>query len=73
MKHYTEAIRRNLTDPKAYSNRAASSTKLGAVPEALKDAEKCLKLDPSFVKGYTRKGVVQFFMKEHNKALETYQ
>ena len=73
VKHYTEAIRRNPTDPKAYSNRAASYTKLGAMPEALKDAEKCIELDPSFVKGYTRKGAVQFFMKEHDKALETYQ
>ena len=57
----------------AYSNRAASYTKLGAMPEALKDAEKCIELDPSFVKGYTRKGAVQFFMKEYDKALETYQ
>lgn len=57
----------------AYSNRAASYTKLGAMPEALKDAEKCIELDPTFVKGYTRKGAVQFFMKDHEKALETYQ
>uniref|UniRef100_A0A803L6H7 STI1 domain-containing protein n=1 Tax=Chenopodium quinoa TaxID=63459 RepID=A0A803L6H7_CHEQI len=73
VKHYTEAIRRNPKDTKAYSNRAASYTKLGAMPEALKDAEKCIELDPSFVKGYTRKGAVQFFMKEYEKALETYQ
>lgn len=56
-----------------YSNRAACYIKLGAMPEALKDAEKCIELDPTFVKGYTRKGAVQFFMKEHDKALETYQ
>ncbi|KNA12705.1 hypothetical protein SOVF_123520 [Spinacia oleracea] len=73
IKHYTEAIKRNPKDAKAYSNRAASYTKLGAMPEALKDAEKCIELDPTFVKGYTRKGAVQFFMKDHEKALETYQ
>ncbi|KAI0520584.1 hypothetical protein KFK09_008060 [Dendrobium nobile] len=56
-----------------YSNRAACYTKLGALPEGLKDAEKCIELDPSFSKGYTRKGAVQFFMKEYDKALETYQ
>lgn len=39
----------------------------------MKDAEKCIELDPTFVKGYTRKGAVQFFMKEYDKALETYQ
>lgn len=57
----------------AYSNRAACYTKLGALPEGLKDAEKCIELDPTFVKGYTRKGAIQFFMKEYEKALETYQ
>ncbi|KAG5039742.1 hypothetical protein JHK85_012218 [Glycine max] len=57
----------------AYSNRAACYTKLGAMPEGLKDAEKCIELDPTFSKGYTRKGAVQFFMKEYEKALETYK
>jgi len=73
VKHYTEAIKRNPTDPKVYSNRAACYTKLGALPEGLKDANKCIELDPAFVKGYSRKGAIQFFMKEYDKALETYQ
>ncbi|GMN32636.1 hypothetical protein TIFTF001_003768 [Ficus carica] len=73
VKHYTESLKRNPKDPKAYSNRAACYTKLGALPEGLKDAEKCIELDPTFSKGYTRKGAVQFFMKEYDKALETYQ
>ncbi|KAL6979701.1 Hsp70-Hsp90 organizing protein 2 [Sarracenia purpurea var. burkii] len=73
VKHYTEALKRNPKDPRVYSNRAACYTKLGAMPEGLKDAEKCIELDPSFAKGYSRKGAIQFFMKEHDKALETYQ
>ncbi|ONK55966.1 uncharacterized protein A4U43_C10F2770 [Asparagus officinalis] len=73
VKHYTEALKRNPQDPRVYSNRAACYTKLGALPEGLKDAEKCIELDPTFTKGYTRKGAVQFFMKEYDKALETYQ
>ncbi|XP_050227137.1 hsp70-Hsp90 organizing protein 1-like [Mercurialis annua] len=73
VKHYTEALRRNPEDVKAYSNRAACYTKLTALPEGLKDAEKCIELDPTFVKGYTRKAAIQFFMKEYEKALETYQ
>ncbi|MCD7450489.1 Hsp70-Hsp90 organizing protein 3 [Datura stramonium] len=73
VKHYTESLRRNPKDPRTYSNRAACYTKLGALPEGLKDAEKCIELDPTFAKGYTRKGAVQFFMKEYEKALETYQ
>uniref|UniRef100_A0A0D6R9N2 STI1 domain-containing protein n=1 Tax=Araucaria cunninghamii TaxID=56994 RepID=A0A0D6R9N2_ARACU len=73
IKHYTEALRRNPNDPRVYSNRAACYTKLGALPEGLKDANKCIELDPAFTKGYTRKGAVQEFMKEYDKALETYQ
>merc|ERR1719193_921842 len=41
--------------------------------EALKDAEQCIKIAPTFAKGYTRKGAVQYFMKEYDKAMETYQ
>ncbi|KAG2302703.1 hypothetical protein Bca52824_031354 [Brassica carinata] len=73
VRHYTEAIKRNPKDPRAYSNRAACYTKLGAMPEGLKDAEKCIELDPTFSKGYSRKGAVQFFMKEYDNAMETYQ
>lgn len=73
IKHYTEALRRNPKDARVYSNRAACYTKLGALPEGLKDANKCIELDPLFTKGYSRKGAVQFFMKEYDKALETYQ
>ncbi|XP_028804376.1 hsp70-Hsp90 organizing protein 3 [Neltuma alba] len=73
VKCYTEALRRNPKDARTYSNRAACYTKLGAMPEGLKDAEKCIELDPTFSKGYSRKGAVQFFMKEYDKAMETYQ
>ncbi|GFS33056.1 stress-inducible protein [Actinidia rufa] len=73
VKHYAEAIKRNPNGPKAYRNRAACYIKLGAMPEGLKDAEKCIELDLSFARGYSRKGTIQFFMKEYDKALEMYQ
>ena len=54
-------------------------------PYALKDAEKCIELCPTFgamiwivyflqvaVKGYTRKAICHFYMKEYHKALESY-
>jgi len=72
VKEYTEAIARNPQDHKAFSNRAASYTKLAAFNEALKDAERCIEIDPTFVKGYARKGAVQFFVKEYDDALTTY-
>jgi len=73
VKHYTEAIKRNPNDHVLYSNRAACYTNLRAFSDALKDCEKCIQLNPRFVKGYTRKATVQFFMKEYHKCLETYQ
>lgn len=36
-------------------------------------ADKCIELSPAFAKGYSRKGAIQFFMKEYDKALETYR
>eukprot|EP00892_Ulva_mutabilis_P000963 jgi/Ulvmu1/10868/UM007_0042.1 len=76
--HYSEALKRGPPEqwPEAYkvfSNRAACYTKLGALPEGEKDADKCIELNPEFVKGYSRKANVKFLMKEYEKALETYE
>ncbi|KAF9091197.1 Hsp90 cochaperone [Mortierella sp. GBA35] len=73
VKEYTEAIKRDDTDPRAYSNRAACYTKLMAINEALKDCETCIALDPKFVKGYIRKAAIQFLKKEYTECLETCQ
>ena len=59
VKHYTEALARGPPDVnpdahKLYSNRAACYTKLGAWNEGLKDAEQCIALEPTFIKGYMR-------------------
>lgn len=70
---YTEAIKRNPTDPRSYNNRAATYTKLVALPEALKDADKAIEVDPKFVKGHIRKSVVLFAMREYTRAMEAIQ
>jgi len=72
IKHYTEAIKRNPKDHVLYSNRAACYTKLGEYVLGEKDCDKAIELDPTFVKAYTRKGHIQFFMKQYHKCLETY-
>eukprot|EP01023_Acetabularia_acetabulum_P000337 TRINITY_DN10134_c0_g1_i1.p1 TRINITY_DN10134_c0_g1~~TRINITY_DN10134_c0_g1_i1.p1 ORF type:complete len:617 (+),score=132.73 TRINITY_DN10134_c0_g1_i1:86-1852(+) len=77
VQHYTEALKRGPPGEwenayKTFSNRAACYTKLGALNEGLKDAEECIRLKPEFPKGYSRKGHIQFFSKEYEKALETY-
>ncbi|PRW58562.1 Heat shock STI [Chlorella sorokiniana] len=78
VQHYSEALKRGpaSVNPEAYklfSNRAACYTKLGALNEGLKDADECIRLAPDFAKGYSRKGHLQYFMKEFDKAIETYQ
>ncbi|KAF7283191.1 hypothetical protein GWI33_001192 [Rhynchophorus ferrugineus] len=73
VKHYTEAIKRNPDDPKLYSNRAACYTKLAAFDLGLKDCEKCVELDPKFIKGWIRKGNILQGMKDPSKAISAFQ
>jgi len=67
---YSEAIKRNEKDYKSYSNRAACYLKLMAVHEALKDAEKCIEIEPTFVRGYLRKAAVEFARREFENCIE---
>ena len=39
----------------------------------LKDCNKCIELDPKFIKGYTQKATVHFFMKDYHKALKMHK
>ena len=71
--HYTEAIKRNDTDPRNYSNRAACYIKLMALAEADRDAEEAIKLDPNFAKGYLRKAAVWFAKRDFMKCMEMCQ
>ncbi|KAL5508107.1 STI1 [Sanghuangporus vaninii] len=73
VKSYTESIKRDPKDPRGYNNRALCYTKLTALPEALKDAEQAIKVDPKFVKAYIRKSNVLFSMKEYTKAIDAIQ
>lgn len=70
---YTDAIKRNPKDAAPYSNRAAAYMKLGEFPMAMKDCDRCLEIDPSFVKAYIRKGNIHFFMKEYHKCLTVFE
>jgi stress-induced-phosphoprotein 1 len=69
---YTEAMKRNLKDHVPYSNRAACYQKLMEWQLAIKDADRCVEMDPTFVKGWSRKAGIHFFLKEYHKALAAY-
>jgi len=73
VKFYSEAIKRNPDDPKLYSNRAACYTKLGAFDLGIKDCDKCVELDPKFIKGWIRKGKILQGMQEPGKAMTAYE
>lgn len=69
VKCYTEAIKRDEKDPRAYSNRAACYTKLTAIPEGLRDCEKAISLDSHFVKAYIRKAALLHLKRDYALAL----
>jgi stress-induced-phosphoprotein 1 len=69
---YTEALKRDPSNYKVLSNRAACYSKLMDWNRALDDCDACLQKDPNFVKVYIRKAKVQHFLKQYHKALETY-
>lgn len=52
-----------------YSNRAACFLKLGQHDRALEDANQCVKVHPTFVKGHFRKGLSLHAMKRYPEAL----
>ncbi|KAI5964164.1 STI1 [Candida pseudojiufengensis] len=56
-----------------YSNRSGSYASLKDWPQALKDAEKCVSLDPSWAKGYTRLAGAQFGFGNFEDAEKAYK
>merc|ERR1719351_538590 len=72
VKRYSEAIKRNPSDAKIYSNRAACYTKLMSFDLALADCEKAISLEPTFIKAYLRKAKVLQGMGQPSKAISAY-
>jgi len=73
IKEYEEGLKRNPTSIAIFSNRCAAYIKLMEPTTALKDADKCLELDPKFVKAYARKGTCHHLMKEYHKAMKAFE
>ncbi|KAL5035473.1 hypothetical protein BDEG_23429 [Batrachochytrium dendrobatidis JEL423] len=70
VKQYSDAIKRNPEDPRNFSNRAACYTKLMALPEADKDCDAAIKLDPNFLKAYIRKAAILCAKRDYMGCIE---
>lgn len=70
---YSKAIE---LDPKQhvyYSNRSAAYLSKGEAEKALDDADQCIKANPSWPKGYSRKGAALHSLKRYKDAAAAYE
>lgn len=73
IKHYTDAICLDPNNHVLYSNRSAAYAKQEKFEEALKDGEKCISLNKSWGKGYSRKGAALVYLGKHKEAEDCYK
>jgi hypothetical protein len=66
---YTKAIEYDPSNHTYYSNRSAAYFHLDQFELALKDAEKCILLCPSWVKGHFRKGKALIGLRQYQDAI----
>jgi stress-induced-phosphoprotein 1 len=65
---FTKAIALDPTDHVFFSNRSAAYAAMSDYDNALKDAESCVKLAPTWAKGYSRLGLALFNLKKYDDA-----
>ena len=70
---YSQAIDLDPDNHVFYSNRCAAYMKHDSKSKALHDAEKCIKLAPTWSKGYVRLGAAQHSLKRFDAAIDTYK
>lgn len=70
IKFYTLAIHLDASNHILFSNRAACYFKLGELDLAYFDACRCLRLDPTFVRGYVRLSAACLAMGKYDEAME---
>lgn len=73
IKHFTDAIGFDPTDHVFYSNRSACYASIEEYEKALEDGTKCVSIKPDWPKGYTRKGLAEFFLSKYDDSAETYK
>ena len=58
---------------KLYSNRCTAYLLLKNYDKAMKDAEKCVSIDPDWYKGYVQMGSCFVGMKNYDEAVKAYK
>lgn len=71
IQHYTEAIQLDSKNHVLFSNRSASYASIQKYDKAAMDAKECIRLNPTFVKGYYRLVTAQVGLKQYDLALAT--
>ena len=72
IKHFSSAIEADPNDHVFYSNRSACYACLEQYDKALDDAKICVNLKPDWIRGYTRKGLAECYLKNYEEAKATY-
>ncbi|KAF9605077.1 hypothetical protein IFM89_013747 [Coptis chinensis] len=70
---YTQAIKKDPSNPTLYSNRAAAFLNLVKLSKALTDAETTIELKPNWEKGYFRKGCILEALERYEDAVAAFQ
>jgi histone-lysine N-methyltransferase SETD3 len=70
---YSKAIAEDEKNHALYSNRSATYVALKRYPEALADAEQCVKLAPEWARGWQRKGDALEALLRYPEAYEAYR
>mmetsp|Transcript_14997 Transcript_14997/g.22837 ORF Transcript_14997/g.22837 Transcript_14997/m.22837 type:complete len:271 (+) Transcript_14997:39-851(+) len=69
--HYSEAIKLDAKNHIFFSNRSASYAGVCEYAKAIADAKECIRLNPSFAKGYHRLATAQMELKDWDGASAT--
>lgn len=68
---YSKSLELNPQSHLVYGNRSAGYLKLGKPEEALRDAERCVELEPTWAKGYSRHCAALQELKRWDEAIAT--
>lgn len=69
---YTNAINLDGSNHVYYSNRSAAYLEKGDAENALSDGAKCVEINPSWAKGYSRKGAALHSLKRYEEAADVF-